>query len=255
MSEVIKYGTASEFQKKNRILVSTLAAYGGREVPRGFDWLKKSCDKFGVELSILGDSMMFDNMYNTKLEYLGYCLWQLRNDYDYVINIDSADTLILRPLDGSVQQFQNMTFCAERNEFPLEQLREPLIKKTEKWGTTYRFLNAGCFAGNMVDVVKTFAYMRYKRSVLNDVPEMTHGTCTTFSDDQAAWNLEFLNGYVNIDDKCRLFQSLWGVDRQRDILYNSKGLLNLEHNTRAFVVHANGSAEYEDIYNKVILSL
>ena len=210
MTEPIKHGTPSDYQKNNRILVSTLAAYGGREVPKGFDWLKQSCDKFGIELTIFGWGDMFVNMYDSKLEYVGYQIYQLRDLYDWVIHIDSADTLFLRELYGDLEDcVKGMWFCAERNCFPIEALRQPLMDKAPVW-TSYKFPNAGGFIGDMKTVVKTFAYMHYKRVLLNGTPEMTDGTCTTLNDDQAAWCLEALNGYVGIDYDCLVFQSLWG---------------------------------------------
>ncbi len=247
------YGKASEFQNKNRILVSTLAAYGNREVPIGFEWLKQSCDKFGIELTILGWGTQFTNMYDSKLEYVGYEIFQRRNNYDYVMNIDSADTLFLRELSSGDFNFNKTTFCAERNEFPLEQLRQPIIDKNLTY-SSYKFLNAGAYCGTMNDVLKTYAYQKYKRWILQNIPEMTYGTCTTFSDDQAAFNLDFYNEMVDIDSMCFTFQSLWGVQIEKDVVIRNGELVNLEHSTLPLLLHANGSANYEEYYKQIILT-
>lgn len=249
-------GTPSEFQKKNRILVSTLAAYGGRDVPIGFEWLKHSCEKFGIELTVFGWGSQFVNMYTTKLEYLGYCLWQLRKNYDYVINVDSVDTLFLRPLDSGFPLWNKIHFAAERNCFPIEKIREDFPET----GTSYKFLNAGGFTGKMSDVVKTFGYMKYKWFLLNqgqEPEESSEGDANTFTDDQAAWCVEYLQGYVKIDHKCTVFQTLWGHDKRFDRpfpdfeMYGNR-LVNRETQRVPLVLHANGSAEYESIYNKIV---
>ncbi len=248
---MIKYGTPSEFQKKNRILVSTLAAYGNREVPLGFEWLKKSCDKFGIELTIFGWGTQFTNMYDSKLSYLGNCIWNVRNDYDYVINIDSADTLFLRSIESL--PFKEMTFMAERNCFPLEQLRDKFIDN----GSSYKFLNAGGFTGTMKNVIKTFCYMAFNRAMLSEPEYTTDGFANTFTDDQACWSVEYLKHYVNIDKKCEMFQTLWGVDKipsnnNPDFRISDFGFKNYEHCTYPMILHGNGSANYDEIYKAII---
>lgn len=263
MEHITTYGQASEFQKVNRVLVCTLAAYGGREEPRGFGWLKQSCDKFGVELTIFGEGHRFIDMYSSKLEYVGHCIWQLRDQYDYVLCIDSADTLFLRPLDNSILPTAfgpKMVFCAERNCFPLEQLRPVLEGKAAGLpATTYKFLNAGGFYGDMREVTKVFAYMAYKKHMLGGVPEMEYKGMTSLSDDQAAWSLEYAKGLVGIDHYCRVFQSLWGHDYSVcfdfvEPFSGEKGvkLISVEHWTQPLLLHGNGGAKYEDIYNKIV---
>ena len=248
MEHITKYGTASAFQKKNRILVSTLAAYGGREEPRGFGRLKESCDKFGVEISCLGSGTLFVDMFQSKLAYVGQCLWDLRNDYDYVISLDSADTLFLRALDTDFPFSERMVFMSERNCFPIEEMRD----KFPSVGSSYKFLNAGGFHGKMQEVVKTFAYMAYKRAMLTTPEYSSFGFASTFTDDQAAWCAEALLGNVSIDYKCQFAQTLWGVDLEDDVAFLDGGLINLEHNSKPYILHANGSAAYSIYYDQLI---
>jgi hypothetical protein len=110
----------------------------------------------------------------------------------------------------------------------------------------------------MKDVIKTFAYIEFDRATRTEPEYSTDGFANTFTDDQARWIVSYLQGYVNIDHQCKFGQTLWGVDKipsvnNKDIYIGHGVLLNLEHQTRPFILHGNGSANYDEIYKQMIL--
>jgi hypothetical protein len=218
-----------------RIFVSCVAAYGWRPRPPGFHRLKRSCRRHGVELASFGRFTTFQNCYLTKLVYLGQCLEAVKHRYEFVLNIDASDTLLLRPLDGVLDYVRDrMLFCAERNCFPLTDLAD----RMPVTGSSYNFLNAGGF----------IAPMRVACSTINEILDITrHLTC-----DQAAWSMAYLNGLVDVDHRCQVFQSLWGVGAADvQLIGDPPAVLNVEHDTRPFVLHANGSSKRGSLYRQL----
>lgn len=135
-----------------RILVSCVAAYRFRRRPAGFRRLRRSCRSNGVNLTVFGRFTRFVNMYQTKLLYLGERLEQLRH-YDYMLNVDAADTLLPRPLHGIFHYVgDRMLFCAERNCFPFASLQD----RMPATGSTYNSLNAGGFLSVMSTACNVF---------------------------------------------------------------------------------------------------
>jgi len=195
---------------------------------------------------------MFVNMYETKLWSLGIELRRIKDQYDHIINIDAADTLFLRHIkELDINYLKGMMlFAGERNQFPFKQL-DDLYSEEEK-REEYPYLNGGGFMGEMPAVIRAFDHMEARR-MFSSGTLIANEFTDYFRDDQGAWAYEYVHGYpIVIDNTAQVFQTLCLVDQEKNLCIENGELFNMITGTQPFILHANGSSDYQNIYEQII---
>lgn len=224
-------GMESSFQKDKKILVSGIAAYKGRSTPIGINHLIRSCKKFGIALKLFATDQNFRSMWATKFGLLGDHL--RTTDFDWVINIDTADVLFVKSLEEiwENRSEDKVLWCAEKNCFP----RGDLANSYPPCSTPYKFINGGGFFGKKELVMKCL-----------DSKPLGHN-----DDDQLAHTLNYLNGLpMELDSNCRVFQTLWGCNQEEFVVTDK--LYNKVTDSYPAIIHANGSGTDHPVYKAFI---
>jgi hypothetical protein len=233
----MKVGEASEFQKRWRILVCAICSYPG-DWPQGVHNTLKSAARFGIQVRLFGQGVAYHNSYSTKLIHLGECIEACFNEYDWVLVIDAADSLFLRPLEDIFSLAGSRPghlFAAERNCWP-----EPRLASCyPSAASSFRYLNGGGSIGRMADVWRNMELLSGK---------------DTRGEDQHVWAKAMCMN-LRLDWMCEVFQTLYMTGAHDFEIRDEGGILKLynrETGTFPCIAHGNGGSGKSPIFQKLI---
>tara|TARA_Y100001963_G_C6741720_1_gene429334 strand:+ start:501 stop:1277 length:777 start_codon:yes stop_codon:yes gene_type:complete len=178
-----------------------------------------------------------------RLEMLREGLEKYVGKYDYVLQTDARDVLYYKDLNTIIERYEKhrlngtrILFNAETNCYPNKELKSEYPYPDKK----YRYLNAGCFIGDMNYVVKILD-TAIERAKQEDV-----------TDDQEMLSMMYIENYklygentqFRLDTDCSIFQVLWDEDYGRsanfDVVYNRDRIYNKLTDTDPCIFHAPG---------------
>ena len=206
--------------------------------------LLKSAVGFEVPLVCIGKGEVWEGFF-TKLQLYREYLIKNRDNYKFVLGVDSRDVLFFNDtqsiLDIYIEKYYSrghkMVFNAETNCFP----NKTLAKKHANQDAKYKYLNSGCFIGELDYVIevldKCFEYKKKKKVIHKDDDQeiLQHIFIDQVKDkDLSIW----------LDYDCEIFQVLWDENTGRnanfDIVYTSNHIQNINKTTWPSIFHYPG---------------
>ncbi len=195
--------------------------------------LRRSCDRFGIDLKVLGVGCEHDPNYMYKLRLVQEYL-QLIDGDELLLYTDGWDTFFCAYPDEIIAKFHRLgcpvVFSAEKNIWPPVVGDHPIAYPSVP--TAYRYLNAGGFLG----VAGRLQALIEKARPL-DCYEM----------DQHLWSDCYLcnPGAILLDHQCSIFQTLFDPAIPHETLMPELALRdgrwhNVTTGTAPCVVHGNG---------------
>jgi lysyl hydroxylase/galactosyltransferase/glucosyltransferase len=205
-----------------RVLVCTVAT----QENEGLAFLKESCQKFNIDLKVLGMGQQFRG-FGWRLKILHSYLLEHQAAYDILLTIDGYDMLFTTGLEEILEKYINystpLLIAAEPKCWPFEY---PSPDEYPPAPTHYRYVNAGGYIGDIKYI--THLMTKHKVPYLND-----------WDDDQRFWAwLYVLNvAELKLDHYCQVFQCM--NHALEDLVIENK-LRNQMTGSTPCIVHGNG---------------
>lgn len=206
-------------------------------------FLRKSCEKFGIELNTYGsDEKGAFNFFQDKIVELGNAITRIKNsrgDVTHILYTDAADSFFLTGLDEIIDIYKTfnapLVCAAEKGCHPFGELADHFPPSP----TPYRFINPGNFFGEIDTVL----------DVLSKCKAFYH----LKTNDQGHWMEALYQGKINVtlDYHCNLFQCM--SDREHGEVGISQAndgkaiFTNLLTNTMPCIVHFNGPKDQRNM--------
>ena len=167
--------------------------------------LQQSCRRYGIGLTLFGWGQPYPS-HNWKLQCQREALFELADDYRYVLFLDVFDSVFVADLASIFERFDELdtpfVMSAEINCHPPE---GPSADDYPPSPTAYRFVNAGGYMGKTSTIVEIL--QRFDGPGFSDQPE-----------DQGFWAKVFVSGEtdMSLDYHNRIFQCLWLAEQDMD---------------------------------------
>lgn len=202
----------------------------------GLEKLIESCKKFNIDLTILGMDEQWTGFAKKIVDVYKYAK-EIQNEYTHILFIDAYDVLFLDKLFVIEGEYlfwykDKIVFSAEKGCWPDPTLSD----KYPKTNYTWKYLNSGSYIAPINEFIKMIESNPVKPNV----------------DDQAYFTNIFLkDGNIELDYKCRLFQSI-AFEEKGD--FNDSPLfyfLNEKEKTSPSIIHGNGKTSMDKIYKLI----
>jgi len=196
--------------------------------------LRRSCDRYGIDLRVLGVGCRHHPDYMYKLRLVQEHLPQL-DDQEPLLYTDGWDTFFCASPDEIIAKFHEfdcpVVFSAEKGLWPPVVQHHPIPYPEAP--TAYRYLNAGGFMGIAGQL----------RAILEAADPLDR-----YEMDQHLWSDCYLRhpGAMVLDHRCSIFQTLFDPALPDntvtpELAWEDGRWHNAATGTRPCVVHGNGS--------------
>lgn len=205
--------------------------------------MERSAKRVGVEIVRFKEGEPWPNDFRVgKLVHGLECVRSLPADVTHVMFVDSSDSLFLAGPEEIVEKFEALAgehlsiVQGEKNCYPEADLAGQYPSPRTAW----HFVNSGGWILRRSDAERVLS-----RIAANAV------YC-----DQLCWTKAYLDegepywGYVDVDENCQLFQSMYMQERSDFTLSNGR-LENLKTGGRPCVLHWNGTQNHGSPYSRL----
>lgn len=182
------------------------------------DALKQSAERVGIELTVITAAWQG---FGTKVIEVRSHLKTL-NGYTHFIFVDAYDTLFLKYPEIP----DSILFSTEKHKWP--DVNAPYPKTSDVWA----YLNSGCYSAPIDKFI-----------------ELTEGYPINYEDDDQRYFTQiYLDGCIELDKKCAVFQS-YAFEAPGDFTVDP--FKNIITGSNPAIIHFNGKCHNQHIYNMV----
>lgn len=183
--------------------------------------LERCLDRWGVSYLVLGEDLPKwrpDMKVYLNAEALA------RVQTEYVLALDADDVLVVSPLRDVVASFQafecDIVFSGEKNSYPEVAYLEEFERSIAE--SSYCHLNSGAWIGRTSACLRFFrdCLDEHRHDLLADQPSLH-----VLRDDQGVTRKTFRRYHpaTKLDYHCRVFQSLYDVPLEGEVLITARG--------------------------------
>lgn len=189
--------------------VVTVLCYPHDQVPVTYGFMYQSAERLGIQLHVFGRNEPFESFLSAKIIRLWKWITSLPNHFQYVLFVDSRDTLFARPLADICEEFNAigspLIMSGEYRAYP--GCHTDWEARFTKYPSGVNFHNTGGFIGHRDTLVCALRLLENMSHLLKD--GCTMGYANYFEDDQHLWQLAAIMNVVpiRVDHEQRIFDT------------------------------------------------
>lgn len=226
---------------------AVVTAFSYAVVPPTCRFLVESAGKVGIQIIRFGKDEPFTSLAQLKVVRLIQWLSHLEARFEYVLFIDSRDSLFIRPLSAICDTYNGIgsliLMAGEPDVWPMHE--EQWAKRHPQFPSGLNCLNSGGFIGHRATLINALCvladiYGRVKTGGFSDIPEH-------FGDnDQMLWQIAYVNGMIplRVDHEQRIFVTATNTppDDYDWVASGEVAPLVMKNGSRPSVIHFAGNA-------------